>query len=206
MYSYLFLILEEYMSFYDDNAESYFNLTSNFPAGDLQRKMLDKLSPGDCLLDVGCGSGRDAAYFIDKGLTVTAFDASENLVRLANERFQINAKVCSYLSFHSSQKYKAFWALASLVHLSEAEFALTVKHLSQYLEAGGLFYLSLKPESEHGVDQKKGLFFQGWSEVSFNKLFLSEFVDIFELAYKIDRTDDVGGRNFKWLDVWLVKK
>lgn len=32
------------------------------------------VEPGGHILDVGCGSGRDAKYFIDKGYQVTAFD------------------------------------------------------------------------------------------------------------------------------------
>lgn len=33
---------------------------------------------------MGCGSGRDAKYFIDKGYQVTAFDGSEEMSKRAS--------------------------------------------------------------------------------------------------------------------------
>ena len=40
---------------------------------------------GASILDLGCGSGRDSLYFLEKGYIVTSVDASEEMVRLSSE-------------------------------------------------------------------------------------------------------------------------
>lgn len=37
------------------------------------------------ILDAGCGSGRDAKYFQSQGHNVTAFDASEEMIKLSTK-------------------------------------------------------------------------------------------------------------------------
>lgn len=46
----------------------------------------EKYLPEDAsVLDAGCGSGRDSKHFIEKGYTVTAFDASETMCECASK-------------------------------------------------------------------------------------------------------------------------
>ena len=46
------------------------------------------------ILDVGCGDGRDALYFAEQGLAVTAIDFSEEAIRrLKSENPSIHASV-----------------------------------------------------------------------------------------------------------------
>jgi ubiquinone/menaquinone biosynthesis C-methylase UbiE len=70
-----------------DNAEKYFKET-----------LLDKLTlkpmlyeaigdvKGKIVLDMGCGSGRHSIYMAKNGAKVTAIDASESQIKIANER------------------------------------------------------------------------------------------------------------------------
>ena len=50
------------------------------------------LPVGSRILDFGCGSGRDAKYFLEKGYQVTAIDGSAELCRLASEFTGIEVK------------------------------------------------------------------------------------------------------------------
>lgn len=43
---------------------------------DIYKKFEAYLEPGDRLLDLGCGSGRDSKYFLDHGYAVVALDPS----------------------------------------------------------------------------------------------------------------------------------
>ncbi len=45
------------------------------------------------ILDAGCGVGRDALAFTERGYSVVAFDASAEMVRLARERGGARAEV-----------------------------------------------------------------------------------------------------------------
>jgi SAM-dependent methyltransferase len=54
----------------------------------LWRAVEDALSPASRLLDLGCGTGLDAAHFAARGHTVTAVDSSPEMVRRTRARAQ----------------------------------------------------------------------------------------------------------------------
>ena len=51
----------------------------------LQEAFLSRPPGSPKILDAGCGSGRDAKAFDDRGHQVSAFDASGELAELASE-------------------------------------------------------------------------------------------------------------------------
>lgn len=53
--------------------------------GVLDRLLLPYLSPGDSILDVGCGTGQVAARLSSRGLRVTGVDESEAMLTLARQ-------------------------------------------------------------------------------------------------------------------------
>ena len=78
-------------SAFDRIASQYDELWTRSPVGRLQRKAvwrrLDILFEGaDLLLDLGCGTGEDALHFMRNGISVRAFDASAEMVRIARRR------------------------------------------------------------------------------------------------------------------------
>jgi len=58
-----------------------------------ERLLLDMLkpSPGESILDIGCGSGVSLATFLDKGIRATGLDPSPYMLDLAHERVQQRA-------------------------------------------------------------------------------------------------------------------
>jgi SAM-dependent methyltransferase len=57
------------------------------------RDMEDLFHPGERILDIGCGTGEDAAHFEARGVQVYATDASPAMVQVARER-GVTATVC----------------------------------------------------------------------------------------------------------------
>ena len=45
-----------------------------------QGLLLKYLPAGGCLLEIGCGSGRDSAFLLAKGFDMTAIDASAEML------------------------------------------------------------------------------------------------------------------------------
>jgi cyclopropane fatty-acyl-phospholipid synthase-like methyltransferase len=76
---------------FDALAENYAELWSDSAQGAEQRSQVwfqvDPLfSPGDSLLDLGCGPGDDAVHMLRRGVRVTAIDASRSMVDQAREK------------------------------------------------------------------------------------------------------------------------
>lgn len=76
---------------FDPVAARYDELWTSTPIGCAQRQMvwrgMDPLfRPGQWVLDVGCGTGADAAHFAARGVTVHAIDASPAMIQEARRR------------------------------------------------------------------------------------------------------------------------
>lgn len=76
---------------FDPIAPVYDELWTNTPVGRAQRdqtwRHLDPLFPaGTRLLDIGCGTGEDAAHFSARGVIVHAVDPSPAMVEIARRR------------------------------------------------------------------------------------------------------------------------
>ena len=48
------------------------------------------------ILDIGCGNGRDAIFFFEKGLKVTGIDKSSTAIKIIKERFPNNKNLLCY--------------------------------------------------------------------------------------------------------------
>ena len=83
---------------FDRVAATYDAIWTSTPIGRAQRNLVwrevDALfHPGERILDIGCGTGEDAAHFEARGIQVYATDASPAMVQVARER-GIAATVC----------------------------------------------------------------------------------------------------------------
>lgn len=76
---------------FDALAARYDEVWTESPSGRAQRNLVwRELDPlfrrGDRILDVGCGTGADAAHYAARGVAVEAVDASPAMVRIAQAR------------------------------------------------------------------------------------------------------------------------
>ena len=80
------------LDYYNKNASSFAETTMDVDFHDTQKHFQKALPEQGYILDFGCGSGRDAKYFLEKGYQVTAIDGSAELCRLASEFTGIEVK------------------------------------------------------------------------------------------------------------------
>jgi mutator protein MutT len=104
------------------------------------------------ILDVGCGSGRDSLYFIEKGYSVTSIDSSPKMVSLATKEIGRKAHVANVLDLPYKDEFEGIWASSCLPHLPKSEFLPAVKGLLRAAKVGGAVYISLKSGSGEGLD------------------------------------------------------
>lgn len=80
------------LTYYNTNAQQFYTATVSVDLTANQDHFLSRLSQGASILDFGCGSGRDAKYFLSKGFYVDAIDGSEELCKLASAYAGIQVK------------------------------------------------------------------------------------------------------------------
>lgn len=56
--------------------------------GRVHRRLLTHVSPGAHLLELGCGTGEDALFLAERGLHITATDASPAMLNITREKTQ----------------------------------------------------------------------------------------------------------------------
>lgn len=96
--------MQQSKSAFDGIARDYDRLWSSTAIGIAQRnsvwQTVDPLfQPGDCILDVGCGTGVDAVHFQSRGVQVYAIDSSPGMIAIARKR-GVNAQVQPIETLH----------------------------------------------------------------------------------------------------------
>ena len=73
------------------------------------------------------------------------------------------------MSWTPDRKFDAFWANASLLHLTETDIISFFSSKTAYLNDGGILYFSMKTGVNEGLDDK-GRFFTPFSEKLLQKI------------------------------------
>lgn len=190
------------VKFYNDNAEEFFNNTVNADMSATYSLFEENLSDIDGeILDLGCGSGRDAKHFIDKGYKVTALDLSPVLAEKASKYIGQQVIIGDMKDLDYNDRFIGIWACASLLHLAEDEVFETIKRCHKALKKDGVLYASFK-YGENNYE-KDGRSFTCFTRDKF--LNLIEGLDFYYRA--TFETGDVrpGRENERWLNVILKK-
>ena len=190
------------VEFYNNNAEEFFNNTVNADMSVTYSLFEENLCDIDGeILDLGCGSGRDAKHFIDKGYKVTALDLSPVLAARASKYIGQQVIIGDMKDLDYKDRFIGIWACASLLHLTEDSVLETIKRCHKALKKDGVLYASFKyGESNY---EKDGRSFTCFTRDKF--LNLIEGLDFYYRA--TFETGDVrpGRENEKWLNIILKK-
>jgi SAM-dependent methyltransferase len=189
-------------NFYNKNSQQFFNDTFTVDMGAIYARFLKNLPEGCKILDMGCGSGRDAYYFHSKGFEVEAFDASHEMVRLASEATGLKINQSTFENYITNHPFDGIWACASLLHLPKMQHPKIFLKYYKTLNLGGKFYMSFKYGD--GEYEKDGRHFSCYNELSFGH-FLTEVLKNYDAEIWV--SDDVRKerKSEKWLNVLLSK-
>ena len=150
--------------YYERNAEEYFGATVNGKISKAYQAFLRGLPKNARILDAGCGSGRDTAFFLRRGYDVSAFDASSALCRLSTSLTGVSTRQLRFQELDEIEEYDGVWASASLLHVPRVELPDCISRLLRALKPGGVMYMSFKhgsgerfaPEGRFFADQTSG--------------------------------------------------
>lgn len=188
------------LSWYRENAIQYAEETRNSLVLDALWEFLSRMKEGGTILDYGSGSGRDSAYFLDKGFSVDSLDGSAEMKAQAERLFGIKVKLASFLSLEEKDKYDGIWAQASILHLEEHDLRVALTLIERALKRDGVFYSSFRKGEEDGYE--KGRWYTNMTE----RRFLS-FLPASLYVEKIWESQDVRpGVSRTWLSIICRKK
>lgn len=194
---------ENTLVYYDDHAVEFYENTVNIEFVTMQKQFVSKLEKGSYILDFGCGSGRDAKYFLEMGYQVDAVDGSVELCRLASEYIGIEVKNMFFRELAEVEKYDGIWACSSILHLPLDELADVMQKMTVALKENGIIYTSFKYGTFAG--ERNGRFFTDMTEGTFTE-FLSGIkgLEIEEQWITSDVRPERGEE--RWLNLILRKK
>ena len=109
------------IEYYNTHADRYSEVTRNADMSDIYKRFEEHLKPGSRILDLGCGSGRDSKYFLDKGYDVVSLDASEAMCRKTQELTGKEAVHKRIEDMNYENEFDAVWACASLLHVAKSD-------------------------------------------------------------------------------------
>lgn len=196
------MLNDKTLAYYDNNAEDFYKCTVGVEFSSVQNLFLSMLNHDSHILDFGCGSGRDARFFIEQGYSVEAVDGSSELCKLASEYIGITVKKMLFQELNEVNKYDGIWACSSILHLPVNELEDVMKRMVVALKYNGIIYTSFKYGTFSG--ERNGRFFTDMTEDTF-ALFLNKIQSL-----KVEKqwiTSDVrpGRGEEKWLNLILRK-
>lgn len=184
------------IDYYNQNAETFVKETLHADMNENRKRFLKYVCPGGRILDAGCGSGRDALAFRQAGYQIDAFDASEEICRLASETLGFPVRCLCFQDLEGEAEYDGIWACASLLHVPGEELPDVIQRLKKILKPGGVLYASFK--KGEGDRTKGGRYFQDMTEEKLKDLFETAGLTVLESYESTDVRED--RKEEKWVN------
>ncbi|MFP4565098.1 MAG: class I SAM-dependent methyltransferase [Spirochaetaceae bacterium] len=145
------------LTYYETNAD---RIAAGYETVDLSatlERIVRRLPAAARILELGAGSGRDAAFLLERGFEVTALDGSEAMVeRAASLHPELAGRIFVHrlpapLPF-ADAAFDAVLSLATLMHLPVAAVTEVLGGCRSVLRPGGRLALSV-PTERPGLDE-----------------------------------------------------
>ena len=150
------------LQYYNETAPTFVQGTITADLGKLHRRFLKLLPIQAHILDLGCGSGRDAKAFLDAGYQVTAIDGSAGCCKLAGDYIGQPVLCQTFEELDFDAAFDGVWACASLLHVPYAELTGIFAKIARALRPGGYLYASFKYGDFEG--ERNGRYFTDLDE------------------------------------------
>ncbi|WP_299068109.1 class I SAM-dependent methyltransferase [uncultured Psychrobacter sp.] len=206
---------KETLNYYNQNADTYIKQTKNLRTDDLCDRFVYELpfhlGIPNHVLDVGCGSGRDAFWISNRyAINVTAIDGSSEMIKINKKNYELSEVKWLNVLFDEikiqgwEDKFTGIWACASLLHVPFKALPYLMTDLIKTLKFEGIMYASFK----HGVAERYDgeRFFCDMNEERLLEVLNQLRVDC-TIEYDWWITSDLReDRDDEWFNVMMTKK
>tara|TARA_Y100000310_G_C20342514_1_gene650465 strand:+ start:28 stop:645 length:618 start_codon:yes stop_codon:yes gene_type:complete len=148
---------DETIKAYDKSARNYGKKVGDLHPHDYSRVFCGSLPKKGIILDLGCGSGRDAKIFSEKGYGVVGIDLSTNLLTIAQQtapKADFIKMDAEHLHF-GDECFNGVWACASLLHIPKPNLPNTISGIKRVLKKDGVFYSSFIEGNFEGMRRSR---------------------------------------------------
>ena len=187
--------------FYRRHYKAYHQKTFHIDPSSFLEPLIRHLTPGDTLLDVGCGSGRDLLWFKEHGIKVTGFERSEGLAALARKYVgcEIVEGDLEHFDF-SKQTFDAILLCGSLVHIPHAQLEAVFRSVMSGLGEGGKALVSLKEGKGSSISGDDRVFYL-WQNKDLGDIFSRHGFSVLECQRGVSKVNS----SDTWLSYVLLK-
>ena len=151
------------IAFYDENAADFCDKHDAIRLDPFHKEVRANLPVGSKIIEIGCGSGRDAARSLADGYDIIALDGSKGLLAEIpkrhpelKDRLIFGIMPCK-LDF-PDEYFDGFYSVACLMHLYEKDLVPTLAELYRITKKGGKGLVSIPTTrndvNDDGVDVK----------------------------------------------------
>lgn len=139
--------MQNTLDYYKNNAKSLAKRYESADVSNIQNLLLEVFPKKSYLLEIGCGSGRDANFMIKNKYKVLGIDASAEMINEAKTIHQLLKNslqvtiVPNELNFKN--KFDGVYSIATLMHLKKDDIDTTIEKIYDSLKVQGVFLFSV---------------------------------------------------------------
>lgn len=141
-------------NYYENSSNKYFKETVNNLMDSTLEKFIQFLPENGRILDLGCGSGRDSKYLMNRGFQVVAIDYSANIAELASKHIGKDVINIKMENINYQNEFDGIWACASLLHFTPRQLEVVLNKIINTLQSGGILFTSFKEGKSISLDEK----------------------------------------------------
>ncbi len=174
-------------------------------------KIFQKLVRGKKIIDIGCGAGREAEFFIKHTFEYVGIDASRSMLQEAQKRVEKGGFILMdfyHLKFNK-EVFDGFWAGASLVHVPKFRIRKLLKDIKYILRPNGIGFISIleKTDSDQKFIQEErynglGRFFAFYTHTEFRQYLKESGFSVLD-SYAFHKKNSKGTR---WLCYFVQRE
>lgn len=198
------------IEFYDKNAADFCVKHDAVRLDPFHRSVRENIPVGSKIIEIGCGSGRDAARSLADGYDIWALDGSKGLLAEIpkfhpelKDRLVFGILPCR-LDF-SDGYFDGFYSVACLMHLYEKDLPQALNELNRIIKKGGKGLVSI-PTTRNDVDNngidEKGRVMSVMPVEVWERYFKEAG---FQVAHGEEEADKLGRPGVFWLTFVLTK-
>jgi len=134
--------------YYKQNAKSLVQRYESANVDEVHKLLLEVFQKNSFLLEIGCGSGRDANFMFNNDYKLLGIDASKEMIneaKITHPVLENSLQVITIpdeLNFEDN-KFDGIYSIATLMHLEKDKVERTIEKVHYTLKEKGIFLFSV---------------------------------------------------------------